>query len=79
MGGKKAAAKGGASKEADAEKIALGINDIDDETYKKTVRIECRKIEANIKQEEQMTAMYNDERLRMNYFWLISKKELEDK
>jgi len=49
MGGKKAAAKGGASKEADAEKIALGINDIDDETYKKTVRIECRKIEANIK------------------------------
>lgn len=23
--------------------------------------------------------MYNDERLRINYFWLVGKKELEDK
>ena len=47
MGGK--GRKGGASKEEDAEKIALGINDIDDETYKKTVRIECRNVEKMIK------------------------------
>ena len=26
-----------------------------------------------------MTGLYNDERLRINYFWLVGKKELEDK
>jgi hypothetical protein len=36
-------------------------------------------IEKMIKNEEKLTGLYNDERLRINYFWLISKKELEDK
>ena len=26
-----------------------------------------------------MTGLFNDERLRINYFWLIGKKELEDR
>ena len=29
--------------------------------------------------EEDLTGLYNDERLRVNYFWLVGKKELEDK
>ena len=29
--------------------------------------------------EESMTGLFNDERLRINYFWLIGKKELEDR
>lgn len=32
-----------------------------------------------INNETKMTGLFNDERLRINYFWLISKKELEDK
>ena len=29
--------------------------------------------------EEDLIGLYNDERLRINYFWLVGKKELEDK
>jgi len=32
-----------------------------------------------INNQVRQTGMFNDERLRINYFWLISKKELEDK
>jgi len=73
------AKKGGASAEEEAKKKAEAINDIDDEDYKKTLRIECRALEDQIKNEEKLTGLNNDERLRINYFWLISKKELEDK
>ena len=62
-----------------AEAIALAITDPEDPDYKRSLRIECRKIEKQIADEEKATAMYNDERLRTNYFWLIAKKELEDK
>lgn len=77
--GPKPAAKGGASAEEEAKKKAEGINDIDDEDYKKSLRIECRTLEKAIQNEEKLTGLNNDERLRINYFWLISKKELEDK
>ena len=53
--------------------------DIFDEDYKKTLRIESRKLEEQIKKEEDMIGLYNDERLRINYFWLVGKKEHEDK
>ena len=76
---KPAGAKGGASAEEEAKKRAEGINDIDDEDYKKSLRIECRTLEKAIQNEEKLTGLNNDERLRINYFWLISKKELEDK
>ena len=65
--------------EDEAKKKADAINDIDDDEYKKTLRLECRALEKNINGETRMTGLYNDERLRINYFWLISKKELEDK
>jgi hypothetical protein len=43
------------------------------------LRIECRNLEKLIKKEEDLIGLYNDERLRINYFWLVGKKELEDK
>lgn len=77
--GPKPKKEGGGSAEDEARKKAEAIDDIDDEAYKRTLRDECRKLENMIKIEEQSTGQYNDERLRINYFWLISKKELEDK
>jgi len=43
------------------------------------MRYECRRLKTNIEKEEVATGQYNDERLRINYFWLVAKKELEDK
>jgi len=43
------------------------------------LRKESRELEKAIEKEEKLTALYNDERLRINYFWLVGKKELEDK
>lgn len=77
MGAKAKEAKGTAEEEA--RRKAEAIDDTDDEEYKKTLRIECRSLEKLIKNEEKLTGLFNDERLRINYFWLISKKELEDK
>ena len=79
MGAKKKEAKGGLSAEDEAKKKAEAIDDIDDEDYKKSVRLEARDLEKKIKNEEKLTGLLMDERLRINYFWLIGKKELEDK
>jgi hypothetical protein len=65
--------------EEEAKQRADAVEDIDDDAYKKTLRLECRKLEDSIKSEEKYSVLYNDERLRINYFWLIGKKELEDK
>jgi hypothetical protein len=66
--------------EDDAKKKAEAENDIYDDEYKKVLRLECRKHrDVLIPNEVKMTQMHNDERLKINYFWLISKKELEDK
>ena len=43
------------------------------------MRYECRALQRAIEREEVATGQYNDERLRINYFWLVAKKELEDK
>jgi hypothetical protein len=67
------------SLEDEARRKAEAIDDTDDDEYKKTLRLECRALEKLIKNEEKLTGLFNDERLRINYFWLISKKELEDK
>jgi hypothetical protein len=79
MGPKKAEGGKGVSQEEEAKKKAEAVDDIDDEEYKKTLRIECRNLQKMINNETKMTGLFNDERLRINYFWLISKKELEDK
>ena len=78
--GKKAPAKGGKkTTEQEAEARADAVDDIYDEDFKKALRLECRNLEKLIKKEEDLIGLYNDERLRINYFWLVGKKELEDK
>ena len=74
---------GGANKKLNAEQEALAranaVDDNYDEENKKVMRYESRRLKKNIEKEEVATGQYNDERLRINYFWLVAKKELEDK
>jgi len=82
MGAKKKLVKEDGKKkstESEAQARADAIDDVHDEDYKKTLRIEARELEKQIKKEEDLIGLYNDERLRINYFWLVGKKELEDK
>lgn len=65
--------------EEDARLKAEAVNDIDDEDYKKSLRKECRLLEEQIRKEEDLAGLYQDERQRVNYFWIVAKKELEDK
>lgn len=44
MGAKKADGGNRGSQEEDAKKKAEAVDDIDDEEYKKTLRIECRNL-----------------------------------
>ena len=67
------------SPEEEAKAKADAVEDIFDADYKKMLREECRNLEKLIKKEEDLIGLYNDERLRINYFWLVGKKELEDK
>ena len=73
MGAKKKPSKAAKKKsaEGEAQGRADAVDDIFDEDYKKTLRIESRKLEEQIKKEEDMIGLYNDERLRINYFWLV--------
>jgi hypothetical protein len=76
----KGPAKGKArSPEEEARFKANAVDDIMDDEYKKNLRKECRKLEEMIKQEDKLAYMYNDERIRISYFWMVGKKELEDK
>ena len=81
MGAKKKAVKAVKKKstEGEAQARADAVDDIYDADFKKSLRIECRELEKQIKKEEDLIGLYNDERLRINYFWLVGKKELEDK
>jgi len=59
--------------------MANAVDDNYDAEYKKALKWECRELEKQIKKEEELGGLYNDERLRINYFWIVGKKELEDK
>ena len=63
----------------EAQAKADAVDDIADESYKKSLRIEIRGLIGEIEKQENFTGLYNDERLRINYFWLVANKELEDK
>jgi hypothetical protein len=76
---KKAAPTKKKTTEEEAKARADAVDDIYDEDFKKLMRIEARNLEKQIKKEEDMIGLYNDERLRINYFWLVGKKENEDK
>jgi hypothetical protein len=65
--------------EEEALQNAQNVNDIDDEDYKKILRLQARELEKNVQREEDQAGLYQDERQRVNYFWIVAKKELEDK
>ena len=71
--------KGKGTLEDQARAAAEAVDDIDDEEYKKSLRKECRLLEEQIRKEEDLAGLYQDERQRINYFWIVAKKELEDK
>jgi len=67
------------SGEDEARNRANAVDDIVDEEYRQALRRECRKLETLITSEDKLAYMYNDERIRVSYFWMVGKKELEDK
>lgn len=71
--------KGKQTAEGEAMARANAVDDIVDEEYKKALRLECRLLEKKIQEEDKLAYMYNDERIRISYFWMVGKKELEDK
>jgi hypothetical protein len=72
--------KGGKGAPApDALQQANGIVDTVPDEYKRQLREECRALDREIEKEEKRTGLFMDERTKINYFWLIAKKELEDK
>ena len=56
-----------------------GADDIVSEEYRIALRRECRTLDKAIAHEDSLAFMYNDERIRISYFWMVGKKELEDK
>jgi growth arrest-specific protein 8 len=54
------------------------IQDIVSPEYMKAIRVEIRELNKRIAQEEAQSYQVNDERVRMQYFWMIGKKEVED-
>ncbi|TNV79359.1 hypothetical protein FGO68_gene12058 [Halteria grandinella] len=77
--GKKDTKKAPGGVEEQARLEAEAVDDIDDAEYKKTVRKECRDLENLIRKEEDLAGLYQDERQRVNYFWIVAKKELDDR
>lgn len=43
------------------------------------MRKELRALRDKLKEEEQMLSLYQQEREKINYNWIIAKKELDDK
>ncbi len=58
---------------------AEAVNDIDNDEYKLELANECRELVKQIQNEERLAGLFQDERQRVNYFWIVAKKELEDK
>ena len=67
------------SAEEEAKAKADAVDDIDDDDYKKSLRLECRALEKMCRKEDDLAGLYQDERQRVNYFWIVAKKEMEDK
>ncbi|EAR84655.2 growth-arrest-specific microtubule-binding protein (macronuclear) [Tetrahymena thermophila SB210] len=65
--------------EADARKAAEGVNDNESEEFKKAMRKEARALVEQFNEEKKLLAFYQQERQKINYNWIIAKKELEDK
>merc|ERR1712096_248441 len=72
QGGKKA------NPEEVANLLVGGINDVDLEETKKRMRFEARSLMQDMIEEKKQADMYQMERERMNYFWVVEKKRMED-
>jgi hypothetical protein len=64
---------------ANAAAAAEGIEDTMAPEDMALLRLEVKRLEREVLREDRLAAQFNDEKLRHNYFWLISKKELEDR
>lgn len=78
-GNKKKEPKKKLSPEEEALQNAQNVDDIVDEDYKKSLRMQARELEKQVQKEEDQAGLYQDERQRVNYFWIVAKKDLEDK
>ena len=67
------------TKEEKAKAAADAVNDIENDEYKLELANECWSLLKMIKWEEDLAGLFQDERQRINYFWIVSKKELDDK
>ena len=68
-----------AEAEIEAENKAKAVTDIDGEEFKFQLRKELRTLKKIIEEEDKLLAFYQQEREKINYNWIISKKELDDK
>lgn len=44
-----------------------------------SMRKELRELKKNYEEEQKLLAYFQEERQRLNYNWIIAKKEMEDK
>ncbi|CAK61701.1 unnamed protein product (macronuclear) [Paramecium tetraurelia] len=65
--------------ELEAQNKAKQVNDVENEAYKKQMREEIRLLKTDIDAEEKLLSQYQQEREKINYNWIIAKKELDDK
>ncbi|KAM3131174.1 hypothetical protein pb186bvf_016754 [Paramecium bursaria] len=65
--------------ELDAQNKAKQVNDAENESFKKQVREELRILDAEIKKEDQLLSLFQQDREKINYNWIIARKELDDK
>ncbi|CAD8121594.1 unnamed protein product [Paramecium sonneborni] len=65
--------------ELEAQNKAKQVNDVENEAYKKQMREEIRLLKTDIDSEEKLLSQYQQEREKINYNWIIAKKELDDK
>jgi chromosome segregation ATPase len=65
-------------KELAAREAAQKVNDIDSDEIKYLLGVEYVKLKEAVDNEDRMLGQYQQEREKLNYNWIISKKELED-
>ena len=74
-GGGKKQKKGG---EAEARRRAEAVDDIESEEYKTNLMLELDEIMRDTDVESRFASLYQQERERINYFWIAEKKHLEE-
>ena len=86
MGAKKkpAKGKGGGKKkklspEEDARQRANAVDDITNEDYKETLQLELHQLRSDITSEDSFAWLYQQEKERINYFWIAEKKRMDER